>query len=64
MDTNGKPLLLSGRVLDSNGQPIDKAIIDVWQANSQGLYDLQDSTQPKNNFRGRFRTQADGQYEF
>jgi catechol 1,2-dioxygenase/hydroxyquinol 1,2-dioxygenase len=64
MDTNGKPLLLSGRVLDSNGQPIDKAVIDVWQANSQGLYDLQDSTQPKNNFRGCFRTQADGQYEF
>lgn len=47
IDLEGDPLFLSGRVLDTNGQPIANALIDVWQPNSQGLYDIQDSSQPQ-----------------
>jgi hydroxyquinol 1,2-dioxygenase len=57
-------LFLSGRVLDLAGRPIANALIDVWQANSQGLYDIQDPSQPSGNFRGCFRTEADGKYAF
>ncbi|MBW4684081.1 MAG: hydroxyquinol 1,2-dioxygenase [Komarekiella atlantica HA4396-MV6] len=64
VDQAGDRLLLSGYVLDLNGQPIPDALIEVWQSNSQGLYDLQDPSQPQGNFRGCFRTKADGKYEF
>jgi protocatechuate 3,4-dioxygenase beta subunit len=63
-DPEGDTLLLSGRILDVNGEPIANALIDVWQPNSKGLYDIQDSSQPQWNFRGRFTTDADGKYNF
>lgn len=64
IDENGDSLFLSGYILDLNGQPIANALVDVWQSNSKGFYDLQDPSQPKGNFRGRFRTTADGKYAF
>jgi protocatechuate 3,4-dioxygenase beta subunit len=64
IDPAGDALFLSGRVLDLNGQPIANALIDVWQPNSNGLYDIQDPTQPQWNFRGRFTTDASGKYAF
>ncbi|WP_026732231.1 dioxygenase family protein [Fischerella sp. PCC 9605] len=64
IDEDGDTLLLSGRVLDLNGQPIANALVDVWQPNSKGLYDIQDSNQLDGNFRGRYRTNTDGKYTF
>ncbi|WP_414624679.1 dioxygenase [Calothrix sp. CCY 0018] len=62
IDTEGDSLFLSGRVLDLNGQPIANALIDVWQPNSKGLYDVQEPSQPLGNFRGRFKTNKSGKY--
>jgi catechol 1,2-dioxygenase/hydroxyquinol 1,2-dioxygenase len=64
IDPEGDTLFLSGRVLDLNGQPIANALIDVWQPNSKGLYDVQEPSQPLGNFRGRFKTNASGKYMF
>lgn len=64
IDPEGNPLFLSGRVLNLNGEPIANALMDVWQPNSKGLYDIQDPSQPTGNFRGRFITHADGKYTF
>jgi hydroxyquinol 1,2-dioxygenase len=64
IDAEGDPLFLSGRVLNLNGQPIANAVIDVWQPNSKGLYDIQDPSQPLGNFRGRFKTNESGKYMF
>ncbi|MGI2902728.1 dioxygenase [Tolypothrix sp. VBCCA 56010] len=64
IDPDGNTLFLSGRVLDLNNKPIANALLDVWQSNSKGLYDLQDASQAKGNFRGRFRTNSDGSYAF
>ena len=64
IDPEGDTLFLSGRVLDLNGQPIANAVIDVWQPNSKGLYDIQDPSVPLGNFRGRFKTNASGKYMF
>lgn len=64
IDTEGKPLFLSGRVLGVNGEAIANALIEVWQPNSKGLYDLQDPTQPAGNFRGQFHTDNNGNYRF
>jgi catechol 1,2-dioxygenase/hydroxyquinol 1,2-dioxygenase len=64
IDAEGNSLFLSGRVLNLNSQPIANALIDVWQPNSKGLYDIQDTSQPQGNFRGRFKTNKSGKYMF
>lgn len=41
------------------------AVVDIWQASSNGKYDFQDpENQVDNNLRGKFRTDANGKYWF
>jgi catechol 1,2-dioxygenase len=64
-EAKGEPMLVSGRILDTAGQPIEGVKIDVWQANDDGFYDVQQKgIQPEFNLRGVFRTGADGRYRF
>ncbi len=56
------PTLVGGRVLDLDGRPIAGALLDVWQAQSNGLYDSQDAQVEGMHMRGRFRTDAEGRY--
>ncbi|MDA7984006.1 MAG: intradiol ring-cleavage dioxygenase [Alphaproteobacteria bacterium] len=64
-DKKGTPMLVKGRILDTAGNPIDGARIDVWQANDEGFYDVQQKgVQPDFNLRGVFRTASDGAYRF
>ena len=60
----GEPTLVKGRVLDVKGNPIKGALIDVWQTDANGLYDIQDSGEIAGNLRGRFISDEDGSYEF
>ncbi|AVO37489.1 dioxygenase [Pukyongiella litopenaei] len=55
---------VSGRVVDTDGQPIPGVQIDVWEDAPNGLYEQQDPDQPEYNLRGRFLTEDDGSYEF
>jgi catechol 1,2-dioxygenase len=65
LEDKGEPLIVSGTVVDESGKPIEGAMLDVWQANSEGFYDVQQKgTQPDMNLRGRFVTGADGRYWF
>ncbi len=65
LDQKGDPMLVHGRILDTHGNPIAGAKIDVWQANDEGFYDVQQKgLQPDFNLRGVFRTGADGSYHF
>ena len=65
LDQKGEPMRVSGRILDTAGNPIAGAKIDVWQANDEGFYDVQQKgLQPDFNLRGVFRTGADGRYWF
>jgi hydroxyquinol 1,2-dioxygenase len=54
---------VSGRVLDTEGNPIAGAMLDVWQTDGDGFYDAQ---RPGNEqyARGKFVTGADGCYGF
>ena len=63
-DPNGEPAVMSGRVLDPDGNPIQNALLDVWQADSAGLYDSQHTETENLRLRGIFRTGADGRYWF
>jgi hydroxyquinol 1,2-dioxygenase len=65
LDQKGEPMFVHGRILDTAGQPIAGAKIDVWQANDEGFYDVQQKgIQPDFNLRGVFRTGPDGRYWF
>ncbi|KAK5140037.1 hypothetical protein LTR04_003192 [Oleoguttula sp. CCFEE 6159] len=63
---NGQPALMHGKVLDVvTKKPIAGAIVDIWQASSNGKYDFQDpENQTDNNLRGKFRTDENGEYHF
>jgi protocatechuate 3,4-dioxygenase beta subunit len=65
LDGKGEPMLVHGRVTDTEGRPVAGCTLDVWQANDEGFYDVQQKgIQPDFNLRGVFRTGADGAYRF
>jgi catechol 1,2-dioxygenase len=57
----GEPLRIAGRVRDVDGSPLSGAVIDVWQADREGAYDL---TSDAFRLRGRIRCDAEGRYAF
>ena len=64
-DGKGEPAFIFGNVNNTNGEPIKGALIDVWQANDDGFYDIQQpEVQPDMNLRGIFSTKEDGKYYF
>jgi catechol 1,2-dioxygenase len=60
----GKPLLMHGIVRDVEGKPLANAVVDVWHANTKGMYSFFDKSQGAYNLRRRIRTDAQGRYAF
>ncbi|SEA98762.1 dioxygenase [Variovorax sp. YR216] len=60
----GDPTFYMGRVTDCDGQPLAGALLDVWSGDGHGKYDVQLSSEPSMQARGRFRTDAQGRYWF
>ncbi|MGW2521507.1 intradiol ring-cleavage dioxygenase [Streptomyces sp. NPDC001617] len=61
----GEPCVVSGRVLSLDGTPLPGAVIDVWQADAEGFYDVQQpEVQPPGNGRGLFTADAGGRFWF
>lgn len=60
---------LSGRILDSRGEPIKNALVEIWQVDNNGVYihtGSHNSHQRDKNFQGfgRFLTGSTGEYLF
>jgi catechol 1,2-dioxygenase len=65
LDRKGEPMLVRGTIRSTDGRPLEGVRIDVWQANDEGFYDVQQKgVQPDFNLRGVFRTGEDGRYWF
>ncbi|KWT87197.1 6-chlorohydroxyquinol-1,2-dioxygenase [Agrobacterium tumefaciens str. B6] len=65
LDGKGEDMVVTGRILDTGGAPVVGARIDVWQANDEGFYDVQQKgIQPDFTLRGVFITGEDGRYWF
>jgi catechol 1,2-dioxygenase len=62
--TPGPPLAVRVRLQDRIGAPIPGAEVDVWHSSPEGLYENQDPEQAEMNLRGRFISDAEGQFGF
>jgi catechol 1,2-dioxygenase len=63
-DPQGEVLVMEGRVLDAQGQPVANAMVDVWHANEKGRYSHFDPDQKPYALRRRIETDAEGRYRF
>jgi hydroxyquinol 1,2-dioxygenase len=60
----GMPCDVSGQVRGIDGSRIAGAVIDVWQSDEDGLYDLQHAGGSKIQARAQLVSDADGRYRF
>jgi protocatechuate 3,4-dioxygenase, beta subunit len=65
----GERIIVSGRVLDTEGRPLRDTLVEIWQANSAGRYSHRADRWPApldRNFSGagRCTTDVDGRYRF
>ncbi|MBL1100564.1 dioxygenase family protein [Streptomyces coffeae] len=62
--TEGPPLFFTGRIVDTDGNVIAGAEVDVWHASPAGLYENQDPEQAEWNLRGKFFSDTDGVFAY
>ncbi|QBI18777.1 hydroxyquinol 1,2-dioxygenase [Egibacter rhizosphaerae] len=62
-DPPGEPCWLEGTVRDEEGRPVAGARVEVWQADDEGLYDVQREGAPTSG-RGHLFTDEQGGYRF
>lgn len=60
----GERLHMSGQVRAADGTPLAGAVLDIWQSDAEGFYDLQSPAGEAPMLRARFRTDAQGRYHF
>ena len=60
----GEPTYVSGRVLSTEGKPLAGALLDLWQSNSEGSYDVQLADTGGKQLRAKLRTDAEGRFRF
>ena len=68
-DTKGQRVIIKGRVFDGSGTPLKDALIEIWQADADGLYNSPEEKRGKAdpNFVGWGRQPTDGitgEYKF
>ena len=60
--SDGEPCVITGSVASLDGTPLAGAVVDFWEADGDGFYDLQ---KPNGlSLRARLRTDASGQFWF
>lgn len=62
--SDGPALLMHGQVTDRDGRPVAGALVQVWQTDAEGSYDLQTHHGTQMDMRGNFRTDSEGRYHF
>ncbi|MGY1619950.1 dioxygenase [Geodermatophilus sp. SYSU D00691] len=58
----GTPLYLHGQVRDLDGNPVPNAVLDIWQADNEGLYESQHADVDEARLRAKYTSREDGTY--
>lgn len=61
-DVAGEPMVIRGTILDTVGKPIQNAMVDIWETNGHGFYDMQDAEYNEPDCRGKFFTDRNGKF--
>ncbi|EAU82116.2 intradiol ring-cleavage dioxygenase [Coprinopsis cinerea okayama7 len=60
----GHYMYVEGRVLDTKGNPVPGAVIETWETDGFGHYDVQYENREEPDCRGRFRSKDDGSFSY
>jgi hydroxyquinol 1,2-dioxygenase len=60
----GTPCFMSGSVRSTTGEPVAGALLEIWQADEDGLYDVQYADLDEPRGRGHLQSDGDGCYWF
>lgn len=60
----GEPCMVRGRVVGLQGEPVPGAVVEVWQADAQGRYDVQHAGLDHAQARGILASGPDGRFHF
>jgi maleylacetate reductase len=60
----GAPLWVDVQVTNPDGAPVAEAVVDVWQSNKDGFYDVQLKDLEGPSLRARFHSDAEGRVRF
>lgn len=64
-DPNGEPLFVLCTIKDTNGHPVAGARVHVWEADSNGEYDIEkESSHTRPDGRGILRSNSKGEFYF
>ncbi|MCV2490629.1 catechol 1,2-dioxygenase [Geodermatophilus sp. YIM 151500] len=58
----GQPLFVHGTVRDLDGKPVPDAVLDVWQADDEGVYEAQLGEVDEARLRAKYTSREDGTY--
>lgn len=58
----GVPLFVHGTVTGVDGTPVGDAVLDVWQADTDGLYESQVADADEARLRAKYQAREDGSY--
>jgi hydroxyquinol 1,2-dioxygenase len=61
-ETDEPALIVHGHVRSDDGAPIPGATIEIWQTDSNGMYDIQDDAQAVDNLRGCYTATTAGEF--
>jgi catechol 1,2-dioxygenase len=62
---DGEPCLVTGRVVGAGGEPLPGALVDIWQADHRGFYDVQQPDRVAvGSLRGLFTCDGEGRFRF
>lgn len=62
-DEQGTPLVFTGQVRNTDGEPVPAAELDIWHADHEGYYSGFAPHLPENNLRGVVEADHDGHFE-
>lgn len=61
---SGEPCFMRGQVLSTSGEPLPNAHIEIWQADDNGFYDVQQKASSQVYGRGHLSSDSAGNYYF
>ncbi|KIY04205.1 uncharacterized protein Z520_00898 [Fonsecaea multimorphosa CBS 102226] len=58
----GEPMLIRGKIMDTAANPVEHALVDIWETDGNGFYDMQNPEYAGPDCRGKFYTDRNGDF--